>query len=368
MIGALRRTLVAKPAFRRLAERVPGLRMVANSSANDLFALTSGFMHSQVLLALAELDAFDRLSTTPASTQTLAAEWSMPTERAGVLLRSARALRLLFQNNDGEWALDADGIVIAQTPGILAMIHHHRIVYEDLRDPVALLRAQHTDTKTARFWSYVEPDHDTWGTQVGDTDANAYSELMRLSQAMVIEQVLSAYPVGQKHARLMDVGGGNGAFVTAAAAQSDALHVDIFDLPAVAENAKTRLSSAIPDGRLTVHGGSFFETPVPDVADCYSLIRVLYDHNDAAALAILKNIRNAMKPGDTLLIGEPMAGDRRSERLVQAYFGFYLLAMQSGKCRTLAELSALARKAGFARIRKHTTALPVITGALSAQV
>ncbi|MEL6921128.1 MAG: methyltransferase, partial [Pseudomonadota bacterium] len=215
-------------------------------------------------------------------------------------------------------------------------------------------------------WSYVGED-DSWGKHVGADDADSYSTLMRLSQAMVIEQVLNAYPLGQRHKRLIDVGGGNGAFVSEAAKRWNTLQVGIVDLPAVADNARRRLAASDFADRLTIYGGSFFDDPIPTDADCYSLIRVLYDHSDVAALSILRNVRAAMQPGETLIIGEPMAGDRAGERLVQAYFAFYLLAMQSGKCRSAKQLQQMLHRAGFSGSKRIKTALPVVSGLIVAR-
>ncbi|MEM1376216.1 MAG: methyltransferase [Pseudomonadota bacterium] len=361
-----RRKLVANPSFRAFAQKTPLLRSVASSSANDVFALTSGFINSQILLACAELNLFETLSDTERSAARLAQKWDMTAERALRLLQAAEGIGLIYRTSDGKYGLDEHGIVIAQSPGILAMVRHHRAVYRDLADPVALLRAPQTNTETSQFWSYVGSPDD-WGKRVGTEDADSYSTLMRLSQQMVIEQVLGAYPVGKHHSRLIDVGGGNGAFVTEAASRWDALEVGIFDLPPVADNAGKRLAESSFNSRLTIYAGSFFEDAVPHDADCYSLMRVLYDHNDDAALSILRNVRSAMNPGDTLIIGEPMAGDRAGERLVQAYFGFYLLAMQSGKCRTAKELQKMLMRAGFRRSKRVSTALPVISGLVVAQ-
>ncbi|MEO1747522.1 MAG: methyltransferase [Pseudomonadota bacterium] len=364
-LSNVKRRLVANPHFRSVVQRTPLLRSIASQSANNVFQLTSGFINSQILLACEELNLFEELST-PTSVLDLSKRWQMTPQRTERLLHAAQGLKLVYAVNQHQYALDEHGIVIAQSAGIRAMIRHHAAVYRDLADPVALLKRDKTNTETARFWSYVG-DGEQWGKNVGSKDANNYSTLMRLSQAMVIEQVLDAYAIGHKHIGLIDIGGGDGAFVAAAAARWKRLDVGIFDLPAVAENARKRLASCDFSDRLNVYGGSFFDDDIPTNADCFSLIRVLYDHNDDAALSILRSVRKAMAPGDTLVIGEPLAGDKQGERLVQAYFSFYLLAMQSGKCRTARELKQMLKRAGFASARQIQTAIPVISGAIVAR-
>ena len=184
---------------------------------------------------------------------------------------------------------------------------------------------------------------------------------------MVIAEVLDAVDLSRRR-RLLDMGGGSGAFVSAVGERWPGLDLALFDLPAVAETARARLADSPIADRLTIHGGSFLDDPVPAGADCYALIRVLYDHDDAAALRLLTAIRKAMDPGDMLIIGEPMAGAGAGAGQVAAYFTFYLLAMRSGRCRSPGDIFALLRKAGFSRMRTHKTAMPVVARVVSAQI
>ena len=91
----------------------------------------------------------------------------------------------------------------------------------------------------------------------------------------------------------------------------------------------------------------------------FSLVRVLHDHDDAPALALLRAIHAALPPAGTLIIAEPMAGTPGAEPAGDAYFGMYLLAMGSGRPRTAGEIAALLHQAGFARSRALRTAMPL---------
>ncbi len=106
---------------------------------------------------------------------------------------------------------------------------------------------------------------------------------------------------------------------------------------------------------------------MPAGADIVSLVRVIYDHDDDPALAILRAARRALPAGGTLLLAEPMAGAAGAEPMGAAYFGMYLLAMGSGRSRSAAELTALLQAAGFERVRPRPTALPLQAGVLVAR-
>jgi demethylspheroidene O-methyltransferase len=90
---------------------------------------------------------------------------------------------------------------------------------------------------------------------------------------------------------------------------------------------------------------------------------VVHDHDDEAALAILRTARRALPAGGTLLLAEPMAGTPGAE----PYFAFYLLAMGSGRPRTPDELGRLLRTAGFGRHRLVPTRQPLLTRLIVAQ-
>jgi demethylspheroidene O-methyltransferase len=55
-----------------------------------------------------------------------------------------------------------------------------------------------------------------------------------------------------------------------------------------------------------------------------------------------------------------MAETPGAEPVGHAYFGFYLLAMGSGRPRTAAELRGLLARAGFNRCREVATSLPLL--------
>jgi demethylspheroidene O-methyltransferase len=61
-----------------------------------------------------------------------------------------------------------------------------------------------------------------------------------------------------------------------------------------------------------------------------------------------------------------MAGTAGAEPVGDAYFGFYLLAMGSGRPRTAAEIIEFVTQAGFERARPIATRRPLLTGLVEA--
>ena len=360
-VYAGRNRLLAHPRFQRWASTFPFTKPIARKRSGDLFDLCAGFVYSQVLFACVELKLFEALAGGPVAAVDLASRKGLSEEAMRRLLDAAAALRLL-ETRGGLYGLGVHGAAALGNPGIAAMIAHHAMLYRDLADPVALLKGEVADTELARFWPYAgaEAPH---ALEPGAVDA--YSSLMSVSQAMIADDVLDAYPFVD-HARLMDVGGGGGDFLVAAAERRPDLRLVLFDLPAVAARAEARFVRERLVGRAVALGGDFKRDPLPAGADLISLVRVAHDLADEALDALLAKIFGALPPGGILLLAEPMAGTAGAEK-VGAYFSMYLLAMRQGRPRTADDLSRRLYGAGFVRVRDVPTPRPMLTSLIVAQ-
>lgn len=356
-----RNCIVGNPAFHRFAAGFPLTRPIARRRARAIFDLVAGFTFSQILSACVELGLFDRLAGGPVAIESLAAEWAMPVAGADRLLRAAAAIGITEPIGDGRWALGTDGAALRANGGVVEMIAHHRLLYADLADPVALLRRGGGGGALQRFWHYA-----------GDTgqgtpeEVAAYSRLMAASQPLVAADVIGSYNFS-RHRRMLDIGGGEGRFVRSVAAAVPNLALAMFDLPAVAARAAEALAREGLGDRIATHGGDFLAGPIPPGHDLITLIRVLHDHDDAPAAQLLRNIRAALPPGGRLVIAEPMAETKGAETIGDAYFGLYLWAMGSGRPRSAGTIRAMLDSAGFRRSWGVTTPLPINVRMIVAQ-
>jgi len=352
----VRNRLIGSPRFQRWAAGFPLTRPIAARRTRALFDLVAGFVYSQVLSACVGLDLFRILAPGPQSIPALATRLALGEPAAERLLKAAAALDLVERLKDGRYGLGQLGAALLGNPAVTAMIAHHTMLYADLADPIALLRGELAAPQLAPFWPYANSADPA---AVAPDRVRAYSALMAQSQALVAGEILDAYPLG-RHRCLLDIGGGEGVFLTVAGTRTPGLRLMLFDLPAVVERAPARLAAAGLAERATVSGGNFFEGPLPPGADVISLVRVLHDHDDAAALAILQRARAALPADGRLLIAEPMSGTAGAAPAGDAYFGFYLAAMGSGRPRTPDELSDLLRRAGFRAARLLATRTPLV--------
>ena len=352
--------LVATPAFQKWAARFPLTRGLVRREGEVMFDLVAGFCHSQILQAFVRLDMPRLLLAQEMTPTALSHTCAVPPARMKVLLQGAASLKLIKLRKNGRVALTTRGAALAGVPGLQGMIAHHDVLYRDLADPVAFFRGE-TDTELAKFWPYV------FGA-AGATDPEVtatYSQLMSDSQALVAADTLATVSLSGV-TRLLDVGGGTGAFLAAVAADYPDIALTLFDLPAVAPGAEARFAALGQANRLTITPGSFRDDPLPVGADMITLIRVLYDHADDTVLSLLRAVHAALPPNGRVLISEPMTGSKQAERAGDAYFALYCMAMRTGRARSATEIAALLAEAGFAQVKMHRPRRAFVTSVVTA--
>ena len=360
----LRNRLLASERFRSAASTFWPTRWIARRRARDVFDIVAGFAYSQTLYACIELELFEMFRDGPQPRDAIAQRLTLDRDATDALLNAAAALRLLERLPPQDFTLGTLGAAIVNDDGIRSMVRHHALFYRDMADPVGVLRQRGTDTALADYWPYARGSS---GDDMDDGAVATYTELMSASQPMICQQVHAAYRLSQ-HRHLMDVGGGNGAFLMSAAQVAPQLKLTLFDMPPVADLAREKLGDAGLLDRVRVCAGDFTGVALPVGADVISLVRILHDHDDDVVLKLLLKVREALPPGGTVLIAEPLADTAGAPRMGSVYFAFYLRAMGSGRPRRFEELRDLLEQADFTAVQQENTPIPMLASVIHARV
>jgi demethylspheroidene O-methyltransferase len=348
--AGLRNRVLASPRFQQWMEALPFTRPVARRKATQMFDLLAGFTYTQTLFAFVESGLIDWIAQEAATTSDVAKRAGFSQDAALRLLRASAALELAEEVAPDRWMLGQQGAALLHNYGARAMIRHHRLLYRDLVDPLALLRDdRRSPTELSQFWSYAASTSDD-PNAIAETAE--YSRLMAASHHLISSQALAAYNFG-RHKAVLDIGGGHGAFLDALADSHPDLKLGLFDLPEVAANADAT--------RFECHSGNFFSDSLPQGYDCITLSRIVHDHDDEPVMKLLTNLRSSMDAAARLIIVEPMSQTRGAQAMGDAYFGLYLWAMRSGRPRSAQEIRQLLKAAGFSKTRLVRTRQPVIT-------
>jgi O-methyltransferase domain/Dimerisation domain len=165
--------------------------------------------------------------------------------------------------------------------------------------------------------------------------------------------IVGAYDFGRFH-KIVDVGGSHGLLLSAILRRYPSPRGILFDLPRVVEGAKRVIAADGLTERCEPVAGNFFES-VPAGADAYILKQVIHDWDDAPAVAILRNVRQAIPPEGRLLLIEFVIPPPNEPSLSKV-FDLDMLVATGGRERTEIEYRDLFAAAGFTLTAIHPIA------------
>ncbi|MCP2257812.1 dimerization domain-containing protein [Streptoalloteichus tenebrarius] len=185
--------------------------------------------------------------------------------------------------------------------------------------------------------------------------------------ALEIDEIL-AHAWFPERGLIVDVGGGDGAFLTRVLDAHPLASGIVFDLPATAALAARRVAERGLGDRCVARSGDFF-TAVPTGGNLYLLSHVLHDWSDADALRLLRVCVAAMPDHATLLVIDLVTAERGESDPGYRYaalLDLYMLSLfggDGGRERTRGEFVSLLRAAGLVdvQVRRLPSGMGVIT-------
>jgi hypothetical protein len=324
-----------------------------------LYQLAVGHYVSRALALAAKLGVADQLRDGPRPAEELA----RATETHAPSLR--RVLRLLVsvgvfeEDGEGRFSLTPLGDLLREdAPGSMrasVTLFAGIAIQDGWRELEYCVRTGEPAFKKER------PDADPFTEMAEDPEAAAtFDKAMATFAPQTAAAVAAAYDFS-RFGTLMDVGGGNGAFLIGILKAHPGVRGVVFDRPHVAERAREHVAARGLADRIEIVGGSFFEA-VPPGADAILLKHCIHDWSDEKAAEILKVCRAALPAEGALLIVEglyPPRIERSLEGRGAAANDVNMLVCTGGRQRSEAEFRALYAAAGFELTRIVPTAAPV---------
>jgi hypothetical protein len=160
-----------------------------------------------------------------------------------------------------------------------------------------------------------------------------------------------------RYTQAVDVGGAAGSFLYSLMRANAALKGIVFDRPNVVPGASAAANEAGLAERIKVIGGDFFKS-VPE-GDLYLLKYILHDWSDAECLTILRNCREAAKPGARIAVVEQLLEPETGSPFT-SLMDLNMHVMLTGCERTLDEYQSLFSGAGFGQTSITRTNSPMM--------
>ncbi len=178
-----------------------------------------------------------------------------------------------------------------------------------------------------------------------DEDRRWFAEGMLANAIAGAEHLLGEVDFGPFR-RLLDVGGNSGGYTIALLEAHPSLEATIFDLPATRPLAEERIAEHGLADRCRFVAGSFFEDPLPRGHDILLLANILHDWETPECRRILAACHDAIEPGGTIVVVEPMLAEDLTGPDHASVSGL-TMAMLGGENRTQTRIGELLEAAGF---------------------
>jgi hypothetical protein len=187
--------------------------------------------------------------------------------------------------------------------------------------------------------------------------AEVFNDAMTAMSEVVIPAVIEAYDFSGIDV-LVDVAGGHGRVLTSILKAYPRMRGVLLDLPYVVEGARPVIAGLALGHRCRAEAGDMF-AGVPASGDAYILKHIIHDWDDARALVILRNIRQAMRGrrGKVILLESVI--DDGNPRDLGRFIDYEMLQMTGGFERTEPQFRSLLAEAGFELTRIVPTKSPL---------
>jgi ubiquinone/menaquinone biosynthesis C-methylase UbiE len=188
-------------------------------------------------------------------------------------------------------------------------------------------------------------------------EARRFNRMMLEVHGPETPAIVAAYDFSQCE-HIVDVGGGNGALLSAVLAAHPKARATLFDMAEAIAAAKRGEGGPLP-GVMFV-AGDVFTAAAPEGGDLYLLRHLMHDYDDADCVRILANVRRAMRPDARVLVLEaPLPADESPGP--GRWLDLQVMLLCGGRERTVEEYAGLFEKAGLRLARTIPTAHPAMS-------
>ena len=327
----------------------------AGALPDDLQEKIRGFQESRVILTAIELDVFSAVGSSAEcgvrNAECSSVAGARAADVAAKIGADARATEMLLNALVAIGLLTKQGDVFYNTP--VTARYFIEGAPDDAR--AALMHTVHLWQR----WSTLS-DCVRAGTSVtyqeavdrGDHWTRAFIAAMHRNAAERAPHVVCA--VGTEGIeRMLDVGGGSGAYSIAFATAGEKLRVELLDLPAVCKLAQGYIEKAGLSGRITTRTGDLRTDHFGSGYDLVFVSAICHMLGEEGNTDLIKRCRQALKPGGRLVIQDfILEPDKTSPKSAALFSLNMLVGTKHGASYSEPEYAAWLREAGFANVAR----------------
>jgi len=304
-----------------------------------IWEIARGFQPSRVLLTALELGVFETLGDGKLTSAQVASKIGADERATDRLMNALVALELLTKDGDAfANSPDAREFLIPGKPGFIGGLGH-----------------------TANLW-------ETWstlteavrqGTSVYERQAEERAEFvkpfiaaMHFNSSRMAPQILAQIDLtGVK--RVLDVGGGSGAYSIAFCRANPEIRAVVFDMPDVVPLTQDYAAQAGMSDRISTTTGDFTKDEMGRDFDLAFMSHILHSNSPSENAELIKRAWRALRPGGQIVVQEFVVDEGRTTPAWAVLFALNMLVgSKAGDTYTEREITAWFADAGFTDIRR----------------
>ncbi|AXA35153.1 MAG: SAM-dependent methyltransferase [Candidatus Sumerlaea sp.] len=318
----------------------------------DIQELARAFMLSRTILTAHELRVFDRIADGHCRAEEIAQATGTDTRAMDRLLNALVGFGLLTKSEDAHFDLTeiARQALVSESPDFVAGLDH----------TAQLWNRWHYLTESVRLGTAAAPD-------LNQPRSREWTErfiaAMQANAAPKADELVSMLDLSGVR-RVLDLGGGSGAYAAAFARRDERIEPILFDLPDVLDIAAGYLGKAGILHRIRMLAGDMLRDPLGGPYDLIWVSAIVHMFSPEENAKLLQRCAEVLAPGGQLVIHDFIMDETRTQPPAGALFALNMLVnTRRGDSYTEQEIREWMENAGLryqeTKQTRHPTALMI---------
>lgn len=312
------------------------------SSQEDIERIAVAFKKSRVLLSAFELDLFTALGRRKRTSHDVAFALETDPRTTDRLLNALCALGLIRKD---------DGYFSNTEAAARFLVRGEKEYMSGLMHTVHLWHTWSTMTDAIKHGGRAV---DTSIKEEDPAWTPAFIEAMNYRAVKVAEELVSRLDLtGVK--RVLDVGGGSGAYAIAFVRSRPDITATVFDLPRVIPLTEQYIAESGMSDRISTVTGDYHQDDLGTGFDLLFLSAIIHSNSPDQNRDLIEKGAKALKPGGHIIIQDFIVNEDRTGPLFGVLFALNMIVgTEAGDTYTEPEVESWLMKAGFCNIKSVT--------------
>jgi ubiquinone/menaquinone biosynthesis C-methylase UbiE len=303
-----------------------------------------GFQRSRVLLSAYELGVFGTLGDHGASSQDVARALETDRRATDRLMNALAALGLLVKDRETFRNTPASSkFLLPSSPDYMSGLMHTVHLWDTWSTlSEAVRRGTSVADQRAR-----RTDPSTWTTAfIAAMNDRARKQAPAVAAKMELKERM----------RVLDVGGGSGAYAVAFVRAKNGVTATVFDLPTVLPLTERYVSAEGVRERIELVAGDYTKDELPGGYDLVFLSAIIHSNSPDQNRNLIKKCVQALHPNGTVVVQDFIMDESRTNPPGGAYFALNMLVgTAAGDTYTESEVREWMEEAGLSHINRVET-------------